>query len=185
VWPRTGGCVLDTVPDVEPADALERIAYLLDRAREKPYKPRAYLRAAEVVRGLDDGELERRIAAGTLTELEHIGPKTAAVIVEAAAGDVPDYLRHLEEATGVTPGVGADLLAAPGIEVDAHSVGCLDGRRADDSPHAVLLEQVIDALAETCDHLILVLHHLGQIHPQRVELDPMLGELALCRVEAL
>ena len=32
---------------MEPAGALERIAYLLDRAREKPYRVRAYLRAAE------------------------------------------------------------------------------------------------------------------------------------------
>jgi DNA polymerase/3'-5' exonuclease PolX len=35
---------------MEPAEALERIAYLLDRAWEKPYRVRAYLRAAEIVK---------------------------------------------------------------------------------------------------------------------------------------
>src|SRR5947207_9070372 len=33
-------------PPMEPAEALERIVYLLDRAREKPYRVRAYLRAS-------------------------------------------------------------------------------------------------------------------------------------------
>lgn len=107
------------------AAALERIAYLLDRAREKPYRPRAYLRAAEVVRGLDPGELERRIADGTLTDLEHIGPKTAAVIVEAAAGaatgEVPGDLADLEASTGVQVGAGNELLAVLRGDCHTHS----------------------------------------------------------------
>jgi putative hydrolase len=106
---------------VEPVEALERIAYLLDRAREKPYKPRAYTRAAEVVKGLPPGELDQRIADGTLTDLEHIGPKTAAVIMAAAAGEVPEYLTHLEEATGITPGVGSHILEALRGDCHTHS----------------------------------------------------------------
>lgn len=106
---------------MDVVEALERIAYLLDRARERPYRPRAYLRAAEVVKGLPPGELERRIAEGTLTELENIGPKTAAVIVEAASGQVPEYLTKLEELTGVRAGAGDALVAALRGDCHTHS----------------------------------------------------------------
>ena len=106
---------------MDPVEALERIAYLLDRARERPYRPRAYLRAAEVVRGLAPGELERRIADGSLTELENIGPKTAAVIAEAAAGDVPAYLQELERTTGVRAGAGDALVRALRGDCHTHS----------------------------------------------------------------
>jgi len=63
---------------MEPAEALERIVYLLDRAREKPYRVRAYLRAAQIVKALAPDELVARVAARTLEELDGIGPKTAA-----------------------------------------------------------------------------------------------------------
>jgi len=69
---------------MEPVAALARIAYLLDRVREKPYRVRAYLRAAEVVKTLPADELRARVAAGTLQELDGIGPKTAALITEVA-----------------------------------------------------------------------------------------------------
>src|SRR5881628_2772111 len=62
---------------MKPAEALERIAYLLDRAREKSYRVRAYLRAAEIVKALAPDELVARVAAGTLQELEE---KTALTV---------------------------------------------------------------------------------------------------------
>src|SRR5207248_560833 len=73
-----------TVAPMEPAEALERIVYLLDRVREKPYRVRAYLRAAEIVKALPPDEVVARVAAGTLEELDGIGPKTAAIISEVA-----------------------------------------------------------------------------------------------------
>jgi putative hydrolase len=106
---------------VDPIEALERIAYLLDRARETPYRPRAYQRAAEVLRALPSGELDERLRRGTLTELEHIGPKTAAVIAEAAAGGVPAYLTTLEETTGVRAGLGDELVTALRGDLHSHS----------------------------------------------------------------
>jgi putative hydrolase len=51
-----------------------------------------------VVDRLDEGELERRIRTQTLTDLRGIGPKTATAIVQAHAGEVPEYLQRLEEA---------------------------------------------------------------------------------------
>jgi putative hydrolase len=86
---------------MEPAEALERIAYLLDRAREKSYRVRAYLRAAEVVKGLPEAELRERGEAGHVEELDGIGPKTAAVIAEVLATGSTSYLTKLEEETAV------------------------------------------------------------------------------------
>jgi putative hydrolase len=57
----------------------------------------AFRTAAAVVDGLDDAELDRRLRTGTLKDLKGIGPKTAAVVVEAARGEVPAYLAQLEE----------------------------------------------------------------------------------------
>ncbi|HEX2771418.1 MAG TPA: PHP domain-containing protein, partial [Micromonosporaceae bacterium] len=54
--------------------------------------------AATVVDRMAEGELERRIRAKSLTDLRGIGPKTATAIVQAAAGEVPEYLARLEEA---------------------------------------------------------------------------------------
>jgi putative hydrolase len=58
----------------------------------------AFRTAAAVVDGLAEGELDRRIRTRTLTDLRGIGPKTATAIVQAHAGEVPEYLLRLEEA---------------------------------------------------------------------------------------
>jgi putative hydrolase len=51
-----------------------------------------------VVDALPEGELDRRISTRTLTDLRGIGPKTATAIVQAHAGEVPEYLARLQEA---------------------------------------------------------------------------------------
>jgi putative hydrolase len=94
---------------VDPVDALRRTAFLLERRREETYRVRAYRAAADALAALPPGELAARVEAGTLTELKGVGPKTAALAVEAAGGSLPAYLVELEAAADgpVTAGGGA------------------------------------------------------------------------------
>jgi len=85
-----------TPPPIEPAAALRRIAFLLERTRADTYKVKAFRGAAATVLGLDPDELRVRADAGTLRELEGIGKATETVVVAALAGEVPAYLADLE-----------------------------------------------------------------------------------------
>jgi putative hydrolase len=106
--------------EIEPAEALERIGHLLERAREPTYRVRAFRGAAATVRALDPAELRQRAAAGTLRELLGIGEKTERVIQQALAGERPSYLARLEkEAPDPNEGPGAEIRAA--LKGDSHS----------------------------------------------------------------
>lgn len=107
---------------LEPVDALRRIAFLLERSRASTYRVRAYRTASATLLGLPDAEVQRRVEAGTLTELEGIGPSTASVITDAAAGRVPDTLARLETdaATPLAEG-GEEYRVALRGDLHAHS----------------------------------------------------------------
>lgn len=94
---------------MDPIEALERVSYLSDRGRLESRKSEAFLKAAAVLRALPTEELEQRIVNGTITFLAGIGPSTAAVIQQAAAGTVPDRIHKLEQETVVPIGAGAAI----------------------------------------------------------------------------
>lgn len=77
---------------MEPIDALTEIAALLERERASRYRSKAFRAAAAAIAGLSRDELSD---ASSLRRRAGIGDSSFAVIQQALAGEVPDYLAEL------------------------------------------------------------------------------------------
>ena len=82
--------------EMEPVEALERIAEVLQRVRNSRPKSQAFRRAADTIRNIPRDELQRLADTGTLTDLPGIGKSTANAIEEALRGETPSYLATLK-----------------------------------------------------------------------------------------
>ncbi|WP_055585078.1 PHP domain-containing protein [Peterkaempfera griseoplana] len=107
---------------MDPVEALNRIAFLLERDQAATHRVKAFRTAAATIAGLPRTEVEQRRRAGTLTALPGIGPRTAAVVEQALQGATPEYLDDLEQRARqpLTEG-GRELRAALRGDCHLHS----------------------------------------------------------------
>jgi putative hydrolase len=106
---------------MDPVEALERIATLLERERAGRYKEEAFRKAADAIRGRPVDELRDLAAQGRLADLPGIGSSTARVVDQALAGEVPEYLARLEAQAAPDAGPGAPIRAALHGDLHLHS----------------------------------------------------------------
>lgn len=107
---------------MDAVDALNEIAFRLERDLAPSFKVQAFRKAAAIIAPLDADELASRAANGRLKATKGIGDRTYEVISQALEGRVPDYLENLRQSTGgpLASG-GTDLLALLRGDLHLHS----------------------------------------------------------------
>ena len=101
---------------MDPVAALNEIATLLERERASRYRSKAFRSAADAAAGLSDEVLRD---PSRLRRVKGIGDSSLAVIGQAVAGQVPDYLVELRARYDVPS--GGELRAALRGDLHAHS----------------------------------------------------------------
>ncbi|WBP92913.1 PHP domain-containing protein [Mycolicibacterium neoaurum] len=104
---------------MDPVQALRRIAYYKDRAREDSRRVMAYRKAADVVEAMTPEQREKVGKANSWQTLPGIGPKTATVIAQAWAGREPETLVALRESAADLG--GGEIRAALKGDLHLHS----------------------------------------------------------------
>jgi putative hydrolase len=106
---------------MDAVDALNEIAFWLERDLAPGFKVQAFRKAARIIQDLPAAEVAERARAGRLTSLKGIGGRSAEVIGQAVNGEVPEYLENLRRrATPLSTG-GHDLLDRLRGDLHAHS----------------------------------------------------------------
>jgi putative hydrolase len=101
-------------------EAIDRAVYFMDRALAPAQKVRAFRNARAIVEEMDATELCERVEAGTLTDLDGIGPSTGGVIADAVEDRPSAYVDKLERGSRIEiSDEGSAIRAA--LKGDCHS----------------------------------------------------------------
>src|SRR5215204_5973839 len=106
---------------MNPVEALREIGFLLERSRADTYRVRAYRGAADVIARLSEEERQEHQEQRTWGKVQGVGPKTAVVISQAMAGQVPEYLQKLREEKQPLVDGGLKMRAAIKGDLHCHS----------------------------------------------------------------
>ncbi|NUP74364.1 MAG: PHP domain-containing protein [Sinomonas sp.] len=82
---------------MDAVDALNEIAFWLERELAPSFKVKAFRTAAAAIAGIPAEDLAARARDGRLKRMNGIGNRTFEVIRQALDGHVPDYLEDLRE----------------------------------------------------------------------------------------
>jgi putative hydrolase len=105
---------------MDPVDALNEIAYLLERELASSFKTKAFRTAAKALGSIPPEERAAQAEDGRLQKTKGIGGTTFEVIRQSLHGQVPDYLADLRARTArplVTEGTALRAL----LKGDLHS----------------------------------------------------------------
>lgn len=107
---------------MDAVDALNEIAFWLERELAPTFKVQAFRRAAETINGIDREDLLNRAQDGRLKKMKGIGSRSYEVISQALEGGIPDYLVNLRERSSkpLADG-GSELRAALRGDLHCHS----------------------------------------------------------------
>jgi putative hydrolase len=103
---------------MDATDALNEIAFWLERELAPTFKVKAFRKAAVTIASLSHEELAARAGDGRLKEMKGIGDRSHEVIQQALAGQVPDYLARLRASGAAALATGGESLQLRG---DLHS----------------------------------------------------------------
>ena len=107
---------------MDPVEALNEIAYLLERERASEFKTKAFRTAATVLATIPPADRAAQVDSGELKKTRGIGGTTYEVIVEALDGRVPQYLEDARErATAPLVSGGERILSLLKGDLHSHS----------------------------------------------------------------
>ncbi|MET0275879.1 MAG: PHP domain-containing protein [Acidimicrobiia bacterium] len=163
---------------MDPVDALDQIATLLERTRAGRYKEEAFRKAADAIRDRPVDELRTLAAQGKLASLPGIGSSTARVVAQALDGEVPEYLARLEAEAAPDVGAGGEIHTALAGDLHLHSTW---------SDGGASIEAMARRAAELGHRYLAITDHSPQLkvaHGLTAErLEEQLGMVASLNVE--
>lgn len=106
----------------DPVADLRRIAFLLERTLESSYRVKAFRTAAAALAALPPDDVVLLASSGGLRTVKGIGERTAGVVEQSVAGELPDYLAGLEASAGLPLAeTGQELRARLRGDLHTHS----------------------------------------------------------------